>query len=78
MATYGVDKPHTGAENIVIGFDIGTTHSKLQAIGPYMAVSYVYMDCISAKYIVCSSLGAVSFAYLYPGEHPEVRSVSFK
>ncbi|PVF96876.1 hypothetical protein CPB86DRAFT_735972 [Serendipita vermifera] len=45
MATYRSDKPHEGAENILIGFDIGTTQS------------------------------AVSFSYVYPGEHPEVRSV---
>ncbi|PVF96863.1 hypothetical protein CPB86DRAFT_476127 [Serendipita vermifera] len=45
MTTYRSDKRHTGIENIVVGFDIGTTHS------------------------------AVSFAYLYPGEYPEVRSV---
>ncbi|PVF96878.1 hypothetical protein CPB86DRAFT_786515 [Serendipita vermifera] len=45
MASYKSNKPHEGAENILIGFDIGTTQS------------------------------AVSFSYVYPGEHPEVRPV---
>ena len=61
MASYIGDRKYVGTEKIVIGVDIGTTHSEFVAV--YGVCSYLFL------------LGAVSFAYLYPGDYTRIRMV---
>jgi hypothetical protein len=74
MFTYKSDKPHEGIENILVAFDIGTTQSKLTS--PLSSWNTGVSNGPFIPPASCERKGAVSFSYVYPGEHPEVRSVS--